>query len=96
MALFSSANQAVETAVAIQRAIEEHNVSNPERSISVRMGLNSGDVTQEGGDDYGTAVHAAARVASKAQGGRSSSLRSSSTWPDHWARPGSSTVDSSG
>ncbi len=70
MALFSSANRAIETAVAIQRAVEEHNTSNPERTISVRMGLNSGDVTQEGGDAYGTAVHAAARVASKAQGGQ--------------------------
>lgn len=70
MALFSSANQAIGAAVSIQRAIEEHNASNPEVPIAVRMGLNSGDVTQRDGDVHGTAVHAAARIASKAQGGQ--------------------------
>ena len=34
------------------------------------MGLNSGDVTQSAGDAHGTAVHAASRVADKAQGGQ--------------------------
>ncbi|HSJ71437.1 MAG TPA: AAA family ATPase, partial [Acidimicrobiia bacterium] len=36
----------------------------------VRMGLNSGDVTHRDGEAQGTAVHAAARVAAKAQGGQ--------------------------
>lgn len=70
MALFSSANRAIETTVSIQRAIEEHNEANPERAISVRMGLNSGDVTHREGDAHGTAVHAASRVAGVAQGGQ--------------------------
>jgi predicted ATPase/class 3 adenylate cyclase len=70
MALFTSANQAIQTAVSIQRAIEEHNRNNPEMAISVRMGLNSGDVTQTAGDAQGTAVHAASRIADKAQGGQ--------------------------
>lgn len=70
MALFSSANQAIQTAVAIQRAIEEHNQANPGSPLSVRMGLNSGDVTQSAGDAHGTAVHAASRVAGAAQGGQ--------------------------
>jgi class 3 adenylate cyclase/tetratricopeptide (TPR) repeat protein len=70
MAMFSSANQAIEAAVAIQIAIEEHNLSNPDRAISVRVGLNSGDVTQSEGDAHGTAVHAAARICAKAQGGQ--------------------------
>ncbi len=70
MALFTSANQAIAAAVSIQKAIEERNQFNPEAEISVRMGLNSGDVTQSGGDAHGTAVHAAARVAAKAQGGQ--------------------------
>ena len=70
MALFSSANQAIEAAASIQRAIQEHNESNPDMPISVRMGLNSGDVTQSAGDAHGTAVHAASRVADKAQGGQ--------------------------
>lgn len=71
MAMFSSANKAIEAAVAIQIAIEEHNRSNPEHAaISIRMGLNSGDVTQSEGDAHGTAVHAAARICAKAQGGQ--------------------------
>ena len=70
MALFTAANQAIQTAVAIQRAIEEHNQANPDMTLSVRMGLNSGDVTQSEGDAHGTAVHAAARVAGAAQGGQ--------------------------
>ncbi len=70
MALFTSANQAIGTAVAIQRAIAEHNRANPDQALSVRMGLNAGDVTQSAGDAHGTAVHAASRVADKAQGGQ--------------------------
>ncbi len=70
MALFTSANQAIETAVSIQRAIADHNQANPDMPLSVRMGLNSGDVTQSAGDAHGTAVHAAARVAGAAQGGQ--------------------------
>ena len=70
MALFSSASGAIATAISIQRAIDAHNQDNPERAISVRMGLNSGDVTQSNGEAHGTAVHAASRVAAKAQGGQ--------------------------
>lgn len=68
MALFSSASRALEAAVSIQRAIAARNEANPGREISVRMGLNSGDVTQSEGDAHGTAVHAASRIAAKAQG----------------------------
>jgi hypothetical protein len=68
MALFSSAGRAIETAVSIQRAVESYNQANPKSAISVRIGLNSGDVTHAEGDAYGTAVHAASRVAAKAQG----------------------------
>ncbi len=68
MALFSSATRAIETAVSTQRAIQAYNEVNPQRHIAVRMGLNSGDVTHFGGDAHGTAVHAAARIADKAQG----------------------------
>lgn len=70
MALFSSANQAIQAAASIQRAIQEHNESNLDMQLSIRMGLNSGDVTQSAGDAHGTAVHAASRVADKAQGGQ--------------------------
>jgi tetratricopeptide (TPR) repeat protein len=70
MALFASANQAIDAAASIQQAIEEHNRSHPEMPVSVRIGLNSGDVTQTVGDAHGTAVHAASRIADKAQGGQ--------------------------
>ncbi|MGH8942749.1 MAG: ATP-binding protein [Acidimicrobiia bacterium] len=70
MALFTSANQAIQAAISIQRAIEDHNRADPNMTLSVRMGLNSGDVTQSSGDAHGTAVHAASRVADKAQGGQ--------------------------
>jgi hypothetical protein len=68
MALFTSANRGIETAVSIQRAIAERNTAHPGRAISVRIGLNSGDVTHAEGDVHGTAVHAASRIAAKAQG----------------------------
>ena len=55
MALFTSANQAIQSATSIQRAIEDHNRANPDMTLSVRMGLNSGDVTQAAGDAQGTA-----------------------------------------
>lgn len=70
MAVFASANQAIQAAAAIQHAIEEHNEASPDKVLSVRMGLNSGDVTQSAGDAHGTAVHAASRIANKAQGGQ--------------------------
>jgi predicted ATPase/class 3 adenylate cyclase len=70
MILFSSANQGIKAAVSIQRAIEEYNREHADLPIKVRMGLNSGDVTQHSGDAYGTAVHAAARIAAKAQAGQ--------------------------
>jgi hypothetical protein len=70
MALFTSATQAIEAAVSIQRGIEEYNQSHPDIPIAVRVGLNSGDVTQSVGDAHGTAVHAAARIMAKAQGGQ--------------------------
>lgn len=70
MALFSSASRAIDAAVAIQRTIEERNQSNTELPIAVRIGLNSGDVIRSEGDAYGTAIHAAARIGSKAQGGQ--------------------------
>ncbi|HEY7583010.1 MAG TPA: AAA family ATPase [Acidimicrobiia bacterium] len=70
MALFNSAKQAIDAAISIQQAVEQRNLSNPDLPISVRIGLNSGDVTQSMTDAHGTAVHAASRIANKAQGGQ--------------------------
>ena len=54
--------------MAIQRAIQDYNETAPKSRIAVRIGINSGDVTHFGEDTHGTAVHAAARIADKAQG----------------------------
>ena len=37
MALFNSANQAIDAAISIQQAVEQRNLSNPELPISVRI-----------------------------------------------------------
>lgn len=66
---FASTRRALACAVDIQRAFEEHNRRHPDRPIKVRAGLNTGEVREEGGTLYGTAVNAAARIMGKAAGG---------------------------
>jgi class 3 adenylate cyclase len=68
MASFSSATKALECAIAMQRAFEEHNES-AEEPIRVRVGLNAGEPIAEEEDLFGTAVIVAARIAAKAEGG---------------------------
>ena len=73
MASFSSATKALECAIALQRAFEEHNASATE-PIRVRIGLNAGEPIAEDdpdgrGDLFGTAVNMAARIAAKAEAG---------------------------
>lgn len=68
MVAFASARKAVACAVAIQKAIHENNHKNPDREVHGRIGLNSGEVSQQDGDLFGAAVNAAARVAAKAKG----------------------------
>jgi class 3 adenylate cyclase/tetratricopeptide (TPR) repeat protein len=68
MVAFASARKAVACAVAIQKAIHENNHKNPEREVHVRIGMNSGEVSQQDGDLFGAAVNAASRVAAKAKG----------------------------
>ncbi len=64
MAAFVSARSAVDCAVAIQRAFEAFG----EEGLRVRVGVNAGDVREEAGDLYGSAVNAAARIAAAANG----------------------------
>ncbi|OGO51675.1 MAG: hypothetical protein A2148_09925 [Chloroflexi bacterium RBG_16_68_14] len=68
MASFSSATEAVECAIAMQRAFASHNESASE-PISVRVGLNAGEPIAEDDDLFGTAVIMAARIATRASGG---------------------------
>jgi class 3 adenylate cyclase len=68
MASFASASRALECAIAIQRAFAQHNESNPDIPIRVRIGLNAGEPVAEEEDLFGTAVQLAARIAAKAEG----------------------------
>jgi len=69
MASFSSASRALECAIAIQRAFAQHNESNPETPIRVRIGLNAGEPVAEEEDLFGTAVQLAARICAQAEPG---------------------------
>ena len=68
MASFTSASRALECAIAMQRALAQHNESNPDIPIRVRIGLNAGEPVAEEQDLFGTAVQLAARIAAKAEG----------------------------
>src|SRR3989304_4908098 len=70
MVAFVSARKAVDCAVAVQRALEEHNRRSPSQQVQVRIGLNTGEVVREGDDLFGAAVDAAKRIEAKAGGGR--------------------------
>ncbi|HET7419634.1 MAG TPA: ATPase, T2SS/T4P/T4SS family [Candidatus Dormibacteraeota bacterium] len=69
MISFGSARHGVECALDIQHAIADYSKLNPERKLRIRIGLNTGEVVEEGGDIFGAAVNVAARVAGKAKGG---------------------------
>ena len=67
---FRSPVAAVGAASAIQRALREHNSAHPQRSIEIRIGIHTGEVTERDGDLLGQAVHAAARVMAEAGSGQ--------------------------
>ena len=71
LAVFQSAVRAVECALAIQSAMGNRNVDEPaDRQMQFRIGINLGDVIQEGGRVYGDGVNVAARLeALAARGG---------------------------
>jgi len=69
MASFASASRALECAIAIQRALAQHNESNPHTPIRVRIGLNAGEPVAEEKDLFGTAVQLAARICAHAEPG---------------------------
>jgi class 3 adenylate cyclase/pimeloyl-ACP methyl ester carboxylesterase len=65
MASFTSAQKAVECAIALQRAFADR-TGEP---IRIRVGMNSGEPIAEDNDLFGSAVILAARAAAKASGG---------------------------
>jgi class 3 adenylate cyclase len=69
MGSFTSAIEAVDSALAIQRALtEDAEVPEGER-LRVRIGLSAGEPVTEGGDLFGTAVQLAARLCGAAPPG---------------------------
>jgi class 3 adenylate cyclase len=68
MASFTSASQALDCAIAIQRANDAANAGADE-PLRVRVGLNAGEPIAENDDLFGTTVIRAARIAAIADGG---------------------------
>ena len=67
---FPSSAAAVRCAIGVQRAHDEHNASNPQRQVRVRIGIHLGEVSEREGLLYGQAVHVAARITAEAAGGQ--------------------------
>lgn len=68
MASFVSASQALQCAIAMERAFAAHNESS-DSQLNIRIGLNTGEPIAEDQDLFGTAVITAARIAGHAKGG---------------------------
>jgi class 3 adenylate cyclase len=68
LASFGSVTQAMECAIALQRAFAAHTASMPE-ALHVRVGLNAGEPIEEDGDLFGSTVILASRIAAKAGAG---------------------------
>ncbi len=67
---FGSSVDAVNCAVEVQRELAERNAELPEnRRMQFRIGVNSGDVVEEGERIYGDGVNIAARIEGLAEGG---------------------------
>ena len=60
---FSSAKQAVDSALAIQEAIQPYNDSRPKDfKLQVRIGIHVGDIVLRDGDVFGDGVNVASRI----------------------------------
>ncbi|MDA3916717.1 MAG: adenylate/guanylate cyclase domain-containing protein, partial [Deltaproteobacteria bacterium] len=63
LAEFSSAVNAVQCSVAIQNELKTRNADLPfDKRLEFRIGVNIGDVVQDGGSLYGEGVNIAARI----------------------------------
>jgi len=67
MASFPHVEEAVNCAIAVQKAFAEHNQRNPEESLHIRIGLSAGEPVEEEGDFFGSAVQLAARICAYAE-----------------------------
>jgi adenylate cyclase len=70
LAEFASVVEAVRCAMKVQEEIEARNAELPRnRRMEFRIGINLGDVIEEGGEIYGDGVNIAARIEGLAEGG---------------------------
>ncbi|MGH3371053.1 MAG: ATP-binding protein, partial [Nocardioidaceae bacterium] len=68
MVVFTSPMDALLGAIGIQRAVDEHNRAQADRSIFVRIGVHAGEPLRDENDFFGTSVVVAKRLCDKAQG----------------------------
>lgn len=69
MIVFPSLGNALDGSIAMQQAIERHNASGKE-PLGVRVGISTGDTTEEDGDYFGEPVVEAARLCAKCEPGQ--------------------------
>ncbi len=69
MVVYSSLGRALDGAVCMQQGVEQHN-RKATVPLGVRIGLSSGDATEEDGDLFGDPVLEAARLCATADGGQ--------------------------
>ena len=67
MAAFVSAAGAVRCAIQIQRELDKHAQSNPERPLKVRVGAAAGEPVEQHNDLFGSTVQLAARLCAHAE-----------------------------
>ncbi len=71
LAAFAQPTEALDAAVAIERAVTQHHRLKAFQPLRVRIGIHTGEVSRdERGHLVGTAVHAASRITGKAGGGQ--------------------------
>ncbi|MDP9183221.1 MAG: AAA family ATPase [Actinomycetota bacterium] len=70
LAVFVSTRRALAASLGIQRALDAFNHSRGGPPLTVRIGLNTGEVAWQDGQLSGEAVHAASRVCAAAHGGQ--------------------------
>ncbi len=70
MASFASVPDAVDCAIAIQKAFTAYNLEQPETPLYLRIGLSAGEPIEDHGDLFGKAVQLAARLCAHAQPSR--------------------------
>jgi class 3 adenylate cyclase len=82
MASFESVSDAVECAIAVQKAFAAYNQEHREAPLYLRIGLSAGEPIEEHGDLFGKSVQLAARLCAHAEPGR---ILIDQIALDHWA-----------